>query len=100
MSILCLFHAMMILGITMTKTASSWPLQKGHEGSTTQKLTPPHIKVSGKATSRKPAAKEHLLETKETTVDEGSVAGARKSATAVIEPTIKRIKIPQDLEKD
>ncbi|KAL7994102.1 hypothetical protein Plhal703r1_c57g0162971 [Plasmopara halstedii] len=62
-SILCLFQTMLILGVTTTKTASSWPLLKGYEGSTTQKLTPPHIKVSGNATSSRPAAKEHLLET-------------------------------------
>ncbi|KAL7678669.1 hypothetical protein Plhal304r1_c095g0173361 [Plasmopara halstedii] len=36
----------------------------------------------------------------ETTVDEGSVAGARKNATAVIVQAFKRFKIPQDLEKD
>ncbi|CEG40648.1 Ribonuclease H-like domain [Plasmopara halstedii] len=71
------------------------PLKQNAEANTTsyQSKRKSHQQQTG-------SKREFAGDVEGTTVDEGSVAGAKKNASAVIDQAIKRFEIPQDLEKD
>ncbi|KAL8006407.1 hypothetical protein Plhal703r1_c06g0035801 [Plasmopara halstedii] len=97
MSIICLFQTLLILEITIEDRqfmATTKGTRRKHDAETNTTSYQSRRKGHHQQTGSKRA---FAGDVEETTVDEGSVAGARKNT---IEQTIKRFENPQDLEKD
>ncbi|CEG46595.1 uncharacterized protein PHALS_03196 [Plasmopara halstedii] len=97
MSIICLFQTLLILEITIEDRqfmATTKGTRRKHDAETNTTSYQSRRKGHQQQTGSKRA---FAGDVEETTVDEGSVAGARKNT---IEQTIKRFENPQDLEKD